>query len=703
MHRWNPGKHRNLLIAVALAQALVVCATLVIGLIMTRSYDRLVSQYSLSRSHLTGERAIADLLWTDHSALVARTGAEIARELQPLLGSADSTAIGHHLAQVDGRGEIASGEITLLGATVLGADLAVMGENWPAGAARALPPGLQAELAARSGADRLRPLSHGWMAEDRAVLSVVVPAGGLQLRGYVVLHVDPVNALTALAARLATPVRVRTPSDPPGSGALLLASDMPQGALVAAEAEPPLIVTAADGSAMFEVSILEDRSGLHATLASARNRSLALMSLVAGALAAGVVATLWVSLGRAHRREERMAQDIAQARAADADRARHEADAVMAREAGQRAEAAVQARVVRDISAGLERLAKGDLTQPIASAAQDPFPAEYDALRASYNSVLEQLGGIVAQIDTVATGVRAGSAEIDQAAQDLSSRAETQAATLEQSAAALTELTESVRAAAERAAAAEAATRDNHARAEGGSRIVRDAIDAMQAIEKSSEQITRIIGTIDDIAFQTNLLALNAGVEAARAGEAGRGFAVVASEVRGLAQRAAASAREIKGLIAESAGHVETGSHLVRRTGESLEDILGKARDVQGLMGEIAASAHEQAAALDEINTGVNHLDQVTQQNAAVAEQTTAAAASLKQKAGELVETLRHFSAHQGAREGGHGPQRPLEARPILSGGGGAAAKAWLSSPALPAAHAASRPNGAAAPLWQDF
>ena len=375
-----------------------------------------------------------------------------------------------------------------------------------------------------------------------------------------------------------------------------------------------------------------------------------------------------------------------------------EAEALEARqreaEAEQQRQAQIQARVVREISSGLERLAAGDLSMPIASPANDPFPGDYEALRASYNSVLDQLGGIVAQIEGVASGVRAGSGEIDQAAQDLSARAETQAATLEQSAAALTELTESVRAAAARAAEAEAASRDNHARAEGGARIVHDAIAAMRSIEKSSEQITRIIDVIDDIAFQTNLLALNAGVEAARAGEAGRGFAVVASEVRGLAQRASESAREIKGLIAESAGHVEAGSELVGRTGKSLEEILVKASDVQTLMGEISASAREQSAGLEEINVGVNQLDQVTQQNAAVAEETTAAAASLKQKAAELVQVLGHF------RPQDHGGA--MLASPAMQAVPSHAIPAAAPSAAPPPRRAAGG-GGGGQPLWQDF
>lgn len=302
-----------------------------------------------------------------------------------------------------------------------------------------------------------------------------------------------------------------------------------------------------------------------------------------------------------------------------------------------------QTRVVRDIEDALTRLARGELTHVIPSPVSDPFPAEYEELRAAFNTVASNLADTMSRIVSVAEQVRGGSDEITSAAQDLSGRAETQAATLEQSAAALNELTESVRSTAELAKNAENVTRDNRMIAEEGTAIVRDAIAAMQKIEKSSDQITRIIGVIDDIAFQTNLLALNAGVEAARAGEAGRGFAVVASEVRGLAQRASDSAREIKGLISESAQQVEAGSSLVTRTGGSLEQILHKAKDVSDQASSIAVAAADQSSALGEINSGVNQLDQVTQQNAAVAEQTNAAASSLQQQADILLGELSNF------------------------------------------------------------
>ncbi|WP_246071259.1 methyl-accepting chemotaxis protein [Paracoccus haeundaensis] len=306
-------------------------------------------------------------------------------------------------------------------------------------------------------------------------------------------------------------------------------------------------------------------------------------------------------------------------------------------------EARQQARVVRDIGAGLNRLAQGDLTQQIPNPPSDPFPAGYDGLREAFNSVVSNLTGTINRITDVADQVRGGASEITSAAQDLASRAETQAATLEQSAAALNQMNASVTSTAERARNAEQASRQNRDIAETSAEVVRDAVTAMRGIEASSDQITRIIGVIDDIAFQTNLLALNAGVEAARAGEAGRGFAVVASEVRGLAQRASDSAREIKSLISQSASQVKAGSALVGRTGDSLGQILSKAHEVSEQITAISLAANEQAIGLAEVNTGVNQLDQVTQQNAAVAEQANAAAASLQQRSEDLIREIAGF------------------------------------------------------------
>jgi methyl-accepting chemotaxis protein len=244
--------------------------------------------------------------------------------------------------------------------------------------------------------------------------------------------------------------------------------------------------------------------------------------------------------------------------------------------------------------------------------------------------------------------VRAGAAEINTASDDLARRAERTAASLEESAAALDEITAAVRKSAEGANAARDAVMAAKAGAEASAKVVDDTVEAMVTIEGSSRQISTIIGVIDEIAFQTNLLALNAGVEAARAGDAGRGFAVVATEVRALAQRSADAAKEIKTLISSSGRQVEAGVKLVGETGKALGRIVAQVNQLNALVTDIAASAQEQATALAEVNTAVNQMDQVTQQNAAMVEQSTAASHSLAGEAAELARLVGQFNLGEG-------------------------------------------------------
>ncbi|WP_158742050.1 methyl-accepting chemotaxis protein [Acidisphaera sp. L21] len=323
--------------------------------------------------------------------------------------------------------------------------------------------------------------------------------------------------------------------------------------------------------------------------------------------------------------------------AAEAQRVQHEAERETA--------AASQKSVVDAIASGLSQLSEGDLTVRLP----DAFAAEYEQLRADFNAATTQLQSAMGVIVENTTTIRSGTSEITQAADDLSRRTEQQAASLEETAAALDEITATVRKTAEGAEKARSVVSTAKADAEHSGKVVRDAVTAMSAIETSAKQISQIIGVIDEIAFQTNLLALNAGVEAARAGDAGRGFAVVASEVRALAQRSAESAKEIKALISTSSQQVDRGVELVGETGRSLSRIVSQVGEIDGVVTEIAASAHEQASGLAQVNTAINQMDQVTQQNAAMVEESTAASHSLAQETEGLVQLTRRF--HLGTAE----------------------------------------------------
>ncbi|MEI4470636.1 methyl-accepting chemotaxis protein [Frigidibacter sp. MR17.24] len=305
---------------------------------------------------------------------------------------------------------------------------------------------------------------------------------------------------------------------------------------------------------------------------------------------------------------------------------------------------AAQEHVVDALRLGLERLAQGDLSAQIDSA----FDADYETLRGYFNAATEQLSAAIQGVVDNAEAIRGEAREISSAADDLSRRTEQQAATLEQTAAALDQLTSSVRSAADVAGQANRMVEQAKSNAETSGKVVREAVVAMGEIEESSGKISRITGVIDEIAFQTNLLALNAGVEAARAGEAGRGFAVVASEVRALAQRSSDAAREIAGLISASSHQVKRGVDLVGQAGEALTGIQTSVTEIYSCVADIAASAREQSAGLGEINTAVNQLDQVTQQNAAMFEETTAASHSLNREAETLTSTMAQFSTGRG-------------------------------------------------------
>ncbi len=331
------------------------------------------------------------------------------------------------------------------------------------------------------------------------------------------------------------------------------------------------------------------------------------------------------------------AETAAQRRAVEEERARVEAEKTRAAEEDRIA--------ITALAEGLNAMAAGDLTYRI----DVPFAPKAEQLKADFNAAISQLEKAVAVVVGNVAAIRSGSSEISQASDDLSRRTEQQAASLEETAAALDEITATVNRTADGARQASRVVQTARNEAEASGAVVSDAVAAMTAIEQSSNQIGAIIGVIDEIAFQTNLLALNAGVEAARAGDAGRGFAVVASEVRALAQRSADAAKEIKALITASGRQVEQGVTLVGQTGQALGRIVAEVAEIDGLMSEISASAQEQATGLQQVNTAVNQMDQVTQQNAAMVEESTAASHSLAQEADVLAASVARFKVAQGA------------------------------------------------------
>ncbi|WP_417411576.1 methyl-accepting chemotaxis protein [Hoeflea sp.] len=348
--------------------------------------------------------------------------------------------------------------------------------------------------------------------------------------------------------------------------------------------------------------------------------------------------------------------------------------------------AELQKRIVTRLGTGLSHLSSGDMSHRIT----EEFPGEYAQLRDDFNSAMQSLEQTLQTINVSVSNITSGTGEMSNAANDLSARTEKQAASLEETAAALDELTSQVNASAENAKLAAQTVENTNQSTVQSSDIVEKAIQAMNGIEHSSREVSRIIGVIDEIAFQTNLLALNAGVEAARAGEAGRGFAVVAQEVRELAQRSAAAAKEIATLITTSAGQVDQGVDYVAQTGKALKGISSQVVQINSLIRDISQSSSEQAVGIKEINAAINQMDQVTQQNAAMVEETTAASMALNNEAQSLGGLVSKFQVS------GTQPASGLAAVATKM-------RSQQKAPARTASRPASAGNAAIAADWSEF
>ncbi|UXS34693.1 HAMP domain-containing protein [Agrobacterium tumefaciens] len=337
----------------------------------------------------------------------------------------------------------------------------------------------------------------------------------------------------------------------------------------------------------------------------------------------------------------------------EANRSSSEKDRIE-REKQKANEAADVQFAVDNLATALSKISQGDVTYRIVQ----PFVSSLDGIRGDFNRAAEQLQSTLSQVAQNARGIDAGANEIRSAADDLAKRTEQQAAAVEETAAALEEITTTVKDSTKRAQEAGHLVGRAKIGAEQSGEVVQKAVAAMEQIAGSANEISNIIGVIDEIAFQTNLLALNAGVEAARAGEAGKGFAVVAQEVRELAQRSAGAAKEIKNLITTSNSQVQQGVQLVGQTGKALELIVTEVQEINRHVAAIAESAQEQSSGLQQINTAVNQMDQDTQKNAAMVEESTAASHGLAREAASLNQLLAQFKLSEGGYSAASAPVR---------------------------------------------
>jgi methyl-accepting chemotaxis protein len=354
-----------------------------------------------------------------------------------------------------------------------------------------------------------------------------------------------------------------------------------------------------------------------------------------------------------------------------------------------------------EVQAIVAKAIDGDLTARIREEGKEAF---FKTLASGVNRVLMNMADVVRSMAGAAAEVRTGSEEISRGNADLSQRTEEQASSLEETASSMEEMTSTVKNNADNAAQANQLAAAAREQAERGGSVVGAAVAAMGEINASSKRIADIISVIDEIAFQTNLLALNAAVEAARAGEQGRGFAVVASEVRNLASRSAEAAKEIKTLIQDSVGKVTEGTRLVDESGKALAEIVVRVKKVTDVMAEIASSSREQASGIEQVNKAITMMDDVTQQNAALVEEASAAAQALTEQASNLTQLISRYRVGEGSSvEAPRAAARPAASAPVVERRAPTRPMTGKKRPVAVPTPATARAGGAAAEEWKDF
>ena len=671
---------------VGIMLAMVLAASGGVGTYMSQRYEQLMDEGTLKGDARMARALVVSRIWSEHYKTVAPVAQAIAQSaaLRSAVAAKDAAAAAAALREEFGRGAISSGSVDLRGASILDPEMRAIGGEWR-GQELAVPVALLQPLAKREGAARMQLVQLGWNAAGGGgpVQTVIAPVGGLRLSGYIALHVNPLPELQGMEQQLGLNVAVYPVG---GTTPVLQLAGITANAGQSDIVETRIDLPGPDGERVADLVVGRDLAGLHAELQQTRLSSLAIFIVIAGGVAAAALVVVARYLAGIRRREaeqedaetrlraehedaERLAaeRETAQRTSFDAERRVQEnrleesvgaiVDAASVGDLSRRIDTALLEGVnrrlaegvnrllattesaIRDVGSVLTPLADGDLSRRV----QAEYQGLFGTLRDDTNRLADQLGDMAGRLTRSAELVHDAAAGISSGSQDLSGRTESQAASIEQTAASMHQITETVKRNAENAQAANQLAVTARDMADRGGEVVSEAVAAVTEIEGSARKIADIVGLIDEIAFQTNLLALNASVEAARAGEAGKGFAVVAQEVRALAQRSANASKDIKALIQASNMQVKNGAALVNQTGQSLSGIVTAIKKVSDIVAEIAAASHEQAIGLDQVNTAVTAMDEMTQRNAALVEETTASARTLSDQAVQLKDLLRFF------------------------------------------------------------